>query len=134
MKANGVLLFMVFACALMACCISAKEDFLGNNMYLSEYNNVDRRILYQKESCATTGTQIVPMTVLEIAHDAHWIIAKSGNKRQQNDYKYWVIKNNYDSIPDAKTVEENTIEFDSYDLFIAYLKDNRIHLELERLE
>jgi hypothetical protein len=72
---NLVLLILV-----NSCCLGAKETFLGNNIYLSEYDNVDRRILYQKESCAISGAEIVPMTVTEIAYNSEWIIAKSKKK------------------------------------------------------
>ena len=85
------LILLIVAAGLNSCCFSAKEDYLGNNLYLSEYDNVDRRILFQKESCATTGTEIVPMTVLEIAYNSDWIIAKSGSKRKQINFEYWII-------------------------------------------
>lgn len=73
---------MTLLIVLNSCCFGAKENYLGNNIYLSEYDNVDRRILYQEESCATSGIEIVPMTVLEIAHNSEWIIAKSEIKER----------------------------------------------------
>ncbi|MCG2432226.1 hypothetical protein [Aequorivita xiaoshiensis] len=115
-----------------SCCIGVKEDYLGNNIYLSEYDNVDRRILYQNESCATSGIEIVPITVNEISHNSNWIIAKSGNKNGNENVKYWVIKNNYKNIPDAETVKKNTTEFDDAYLFEYYLKNNDIKLPLEK--
>lgn len=63
---------MVLLFGLMAlyesCCPFLKEENLGNNFYLSEYDNVDRRILYSEESCSNSGMEIVPMTVTEYAY------------------------------------------------------------------
>ena len=127
-------LFLGIILVLNSCCFSAKEVHLGNNIYLSEFDNVDRRIFYQKESCATTADEIVPMTVLEVSHNSNWIIAKSGNKRGQTNFKYWVIKNSYDQTPDSKTVIENTIEFDDYKLYESYLTNNNIDLKLKKID
>jgi hypothetical protein len=76
-------------------------------MYLSEYDNVDRRILFSEETCSGSGVEIVPMTVLEFAYNSQWIIAKSGNKRTGIDIHYWIIKNGYEVEP---TVEVNSIK------------------------
>lgn len=111
---------------LQCCCIGAKENYLGNNIYLSEYDNVDRRILYQRESCAKSGVGIVPMSVNAIAYNTEWIIAKS-------DSRYWIIKNKYDDTPDAETVKRNTIEFEDYESFLTYLEEHNIKLELKEL-
>ena len=35
---------------LHSCCPFIKEEHVGNNLYLSEYDDVDRRILYSNES------------------------------------------------------------------------------------
>jgi hypothetical protein len=126
--------FLTIIFSISSCCIGAKEDYLGNNIYLSEYDIVDRRILYQTESCAVSGVEIVPMTVLEISHDNKWIIAKSGNKRIQTGFKYWVIKNDYESIPDSKKVKENTIEFSNIQQFEKFLVENEIDLVLEKID
>ena len=119
---------------LNSCCFGAKEDYLGNNIYLSEYSNVERQILYQEESCAVAGIEIVPMTVLEISHNSEWIIAKSGNKKTESDFKYWIIKNNYDQLPNSETVKKNTTEFNDYDLFKSFLIENNIDLELNKID
>lgn len=49
--------------ALESCEFGAKEEYLGNNLYLSEYDCVDRRILYQLKKQSVSGVEIVPMTV-----------------------------------------------------------------------
>lgn len=74
------------------------------------------------------------MTVMEIAYNSEWIIAKSENKRDKTNIRYWVIKNKYEYIPDAKIVKANTIEFDNYNMFKSFLIDNRIFLELEKID
>lgn len=117
-----------------SCCFGAKEDYLGNNIYLSEFSNVERQILYQKESCAVTGIEIVPMTVLEISYNSEWIIAKSGNKRKNGNYKYWVIKNSYDNLPNSETVIKNTIEFNDFESFNDFVIDNNITLILKKID
>ena len=72
------------------------------------------------------------MTVLEISHNSEWIIAKSGNKRAKSDFKYWVIKNNYDQIPNPEIIIKNTTEFNDFDLFKSFLNENKINLELKK--
>ena len=69
--------------ALNSYCIGTKENHLGNNIYLSEYDNVDKRILYQTESCAQSGIEIVPMTITEISHNSEWIKIK-----KKPEFKY----------------------------------------------
>ena len=123
---------MTLLIVLNSCCFGTKENHLGNNIYLSEYDNVDRRILYKKTKCANSGEEIVPMTVLEISHNSEWIIAKSGNKRAKSDFKYWVIKNNYDQIPNPEIIIKNTTEFNDFDLFKSFLNENKINLELKK--
>ena len=115
-RIEKILTLLILMISFISCCVGAKEDYLGNNIYLSEYDNVDRRIFYQTESCATTGVVIVPMTVLEIGYNDKWIIAKTGNgnKRTEAEYfKYWTIKNDYEKIPDSETVKSNTTEFEN---------------------
>ena len=136
-RIKSILTFLIIAISLNSCCIGAKEDYLGNNLYLSEYDNVDRRILYQTESCATSGVEIVPMTVLEIAYNDKWIIAKTGygKKRTEVEYfKYWTIKNDYEKIPDSKTVKNNTTEFDNRNDFDNFLIENQIELKLNKID
>ena len=125
---------MTLLVLLNSCCFGTKENHLGNNIYLSEYDNVDRRILYQTESCATSGVEIVPMTVLEISHNSDWIIAKSGSKKTESEFKYWVIKNKYDQLPNSETVKNNTAEFNDYDLFKSFLIEKNIKLELNKID
>jgi hypothetical protein len=134
MKTKLNFIFLSFLFVLNSCCFGAKEEYLGNNIYLSEYDNVDRRILYQKESCATTGTEIVPMTILEISYNSEWVIAKSGSKRKNSDFKYWVIKNNYENLPNSETVIENRIEFSNLKKFESYLVEKNIELKLRKID
>lgn len=131
MKTKLNFIFLSFLFVLNSCCFGAKEEYLGNNIYLSEY---DRRILYQKESCATTGTEIVPMTILEISYNSEWVIAKSGSKRKNSDFKYWVIKNNYENLPNSETVIENRIEFSNLKKFESYLVEKNIELKLRKID
>ena len=119
---------------LQSCCIRAKEDYLGNNIYLSEYDNVDRRILYQEESCATSGVEIVPMTVMEIAHNSEWIIAKSGDMRSNSNFQYWIIKNSYSGKPEAETVKSNTRGPLDKVTFENIIMAESIELELKSIE
>ena len=134
MKTRLIFINLTLLIVLNSCCFGTKENHLGNNIYLSEYDNVDRRILYKKEKCANTGAEIVPMTVLEISHNSDWIIAKSGNKRAKSDFKYWVIKNNYDQIPNPEIIIKNTTEFNDFDLFKSFLTENKINLELKKVD
>jgi len=134
---ENILTFLILVISLNSCCIGAKEDYLGNNIYLSEFDNVDRRILYQTESCANSGIEIVPMTVLEIAHNNKWIIAKTGNGRKQEEdkyFKYWVIKNDYENSPDSETVKSNMIEFNNQKDFDRFLTANKIGLKLKKID
>lgn len=57
-----------------------------------------------------------------------------GNKGAESDFKYWVIKNNYDQFPASETVKRHTTEFDNYDLFKFFLIDNNINLELKKID
>ena len=132
MKTRLIFINLTLLIVLNSCCFGTKENHLGNNIYLSEYDNVDRRILYKKTKCANPGEEIVPMTVLEISHNSEWIIAKSGNKRAKSDFKYWVIKNNYDQIPNPEIIIKNTTEFNDFDLFKSFLNENKINLELKK--
>ncbi|MDX6748082.1 hypothetical protein SHK09_14895 [Polaribacter sp. PL03] len=134
MKTRLIFINLTLLIVLNSCCFGTKENHLGNNIYLSEYDNVDRRILYKTEKCANTGSEIVPMTVLEISNNSEWIIVKSGNKRAESDFKYWVIKNNYDQLPSSEIIKKHTTEFNDYDLFRAFLIENKINLELNKID
>lgn len=86
-----------------SCCPFIKEESLGNNFYLSEYDNVDRRILYSEESCSNSGIEIVPMTVTEYAYNSNWIVAKSSESRQKAKYKFWIVDKNFQ----VKIIQDN---------------------------
>jgi hypothetical protein len=135
-RIENILTFLILVILLNSCCIGAKENYLGNNIYLSEYENVDRRILYQTESCAIGSVEIVPMTVLEIAYNNKWIIAKqltAENKQKTKFFKYWVIRNDYENLPNSETVKRNTTEFDNRQDFKKFLTENRIELKLNKI-
>lgn len=136
-RMKNMLTFLILVISFNSCCIGAKEDYLGNNIYLSEYDNVDRRILYQTESCGTSGIEIVPMTVLEIANNNKWIIAKTGNRRKPTEskyFKYWVIKNDYENLPDSEIVKTNTTEFHDRQEFDNFVTENNIELKLNKID
>ena len=136
-RIENILTLLIVVISLYSCCIGSKEDYLGNNIYLSEYDNVDRRILYQTESCSNSGVEIVPMTVLEIAGNNKWIIAKTGNGRKRKEdifFKYWVIKNDYENLPNSETVKRNTTEFDNRQDFDKFLTENKIGLKLNKID
>jgi hypothetical protein len=136
-RIENILTFLILVISLNSCCIGAKEDYLGNNIYLSEYDNVDRRIVYQTESCATSGVEIVPMTVLEIADNNKWIIAKTVNGRKRTEdkfFKYWVIKNDYENLPNSETVKRNTTELNNRQDFDKFLTENKIKLKLNKID
>lgn len=137
MKARLVFYNLTLLVVLNSCCFGTKETHLGNNIYLSEYDNVDRRILYQTENCATSGVEIVPMTILEIGNNDKWIIAKTGygKKRTKSEYfKYWTIKNGYEKNPNSETVKSNTTEFDNRKDFENFLIENQIELKLSKID
>ena len=136
-RIENILTLLILVILLNSCCIGAKEDYLGNNIYLSEYDNVDRRILYQTESCATSGVEIIPMTVLEIANNDKWIIVKTGygkKRLEEKFFKYWVIKNDYENFPDSETVKKNTTELENRQDFDKFLTENNIELELNKID
>jgi hypothetical protein len=135
-KTKQILNIIIIVFSLHSCCVGAKEDYLGNNIYLSEFDNIDRRILYQTESCATSGVEIIPMTVLEIGSNNKWIVAKTGNGRNQEDekfFKFWVIKKMYESLPNSETVKNNTKEFQHRKDFENFLAENNIELRLNKI-
>jgi len=134
MKYIAVILLIVIALSFSSCCAFIKVEHLGNNLYLSEYDNVDRRILYTEEKCSGSEVQIVPMTILEIAYDSQWIIAKSGSKNKPSTFKYWIIKNNYKISPKADTIKSNTLGPMDYKTFMEEIKNNDIRLTLKEIE
>ena len=98
-----VLLFIGLIFLYNSCCPFMKEENLGNNFYLSEYDNVDRRILYSEKACSNSGIEIVPMTVTEYAYDSKWIVAKSAFSKQVKDFQYWIIDKSFN----AKIIQDN---------------------------
>lgn len=120
-----------------SCCLFRKEENLGNNFYLSEYDNVDGRILYSEESCSNSGIEIVPMTVIEYAYNSNWIIAKSSASRQTSENRYWIVDKSFK----VKIIQDNdsTIDvinahvfgpFDSTKFFqLLFAKDIKLKLK-----
>jgi hypothetical protein len=119
---------------LSSCCPFVKEESLGNNFYLSEYDNVDRRIFYSKESCSGAGVEIVPMTVLEYSFDSEWIIAKSGSKRTNSNIQYWIIKNNHTAEPTVEDIKSNIFGPLDMETFSRELANKEVHLSLKRID
>ena len=106
---------------------------------LSEYDNVDRRILYSEERCSVSGIEIVPMTVTAYANDSKWIIAKSRTSRFGTEYQYWIINKNFKV--DVKQKGDNTTNIikshvtgplDSAS-FIQKVNANKIELALKNI-
>jgi hypothetical protein len=128
-------LFIYFGLlSILSSCCPFKEEHLGNNLYLSEYDNVDRRIFYSEESCSGSGTEIVPMTVMEYAYNSEWIIAKSENKRTNSDIQYWIIKNDYDVEPTEEFIKSNVLGPLYLELFTKELRVKKIQLTLKKIE
>lgn len=125
--------FLGLAFITYSCCIGAKEEFLGNNLYLSEYDNIDRRIIYNEEKCSVSGTEIIPMTVSEYAYNSQWIIAKTYS-RYDTIVQYWIIRNSYDLPPVVDTIKANTIGPLNIEDFKKILKKNRINLVLKTID
>ncbi len=123
-----------------SCCPFIKQDSLGNNFYLSEYDNVDRRILYSEESCSNSGIEIVPMTVTEYAYNSDWIIAKSSASRQTTENRYWIVSKNFNvkliqgSDSTISFIKSNILgPFDSTK-FIQLLLAKEINLTLHKIQ
>ena len=90
-------------------CAFVKEEDLGNNFKLSEFNNVERNIRYSEEKCSNSGIEIVPMTVTQYAYDKNWIIAKSSPPRSGGLYQYWIINKSQK----VKLIRENDSTFEA---------------------
>jgi hypothetical protein len=140
MHIKNILLLVGLMALYNSCCSFTKEESLGNNFYLSEYDNVDRRILYSETSCATSGIEIVPMTVTAYAYNLNWIIASSSASTQATGNQYWII----DKSLKVKILQGNdsTINiikshvfgpFDSTK-FIQELLTKQINLTLQKIE
>jgi len=131
---NSLFISVGLLSVLSSCCFSTKEEHLGNNIYLSEYDIADRRILYSKESCTGSGIEIVPMTVLEYAYNSKWIIAKSGNRRTNSEIQFWIIKNDYEDEPTIEVIKSNILGSLDFETFSKELLNKKIDLTLKRIE
>ncbi len=88
-------LLIVLSSLCSSCCFS-KEEHLGNNFILTEYDSEDIQILYSEETCANSGIPIVPRKVLEYGYDSKWIIAKSSsNQSDKFQFLYWIIDKDF---------------------------------------
>lgn len=129
-----IIIFFALLITLTSCCPFVKEENLGSNVYLSEYDNVDRRILYSKESCSGSGLEIVPMTVLEYNYDSKWIIAKSGSKKGKSSTKFWILKKDFDNEPTPDLIKSNTIGPLDEKQFLNELTKRQINLKLKKIK
>ena len=111
--------------------MTIKEKHLGNNYYLSEFDNVDRRIFFSKEKCSGGGTEIVPMTVTEYAYDKDWIIAKSGNGTES---QYWIIKKIKKNTPTILDIKSNITGQLNLEDFKRKLDKYEITLTLKKIK
>ena len=123
-----------------SCCPFITEQSLGNNFYLSEYDNVDRRILYSEESCSNSGIEIVPMTVTEYAFNSNWIIAKSSASGQTAENKYWSVEKSFkvkilqDNDSTINVIKSHVFgPFDST-RFVQLLLTEDIELTLQKIQ
>ncbi|MBL7855912.1 MAG: hypothetical protein JNL17_16045 [Cyclobacteriaceae bacterium] len=101
---------------------------------MSEYDTIDRRILYSKQSCSGSGIEIVPMTVLEYAYDSKWIIAKSGDGQTNSKIQFWIIKNDYEAEPTVEVVKSNVLGPLDFESFSHELVSRKIELNLKKID
>jgi len=122
---------------LSSCSGFIKEEDLGHNFVLSEYDEVDRRILYAEDPCSGNGIEVVPMTVLEYAKNLKWIIAKSGKSGGTTYFKYWLVDKDF-KIGQTNANISDAIKshiygpFDST-TFISKLNSLNINLKLKKI-
>jgi len=116
-----------------SCCLTIKEKHLGNNLYLSEYDNVDRRIFYSEKKCSGGGFEIVPMTVTEYACDSKWIIAKTGTGDGSKN-QYWIIKKTETETPTVEVVKSNTFGQLDFEEFEKKMIEYKIDLTLKKIK
>lgn len=131
------LIIILLSSFISSCCGFIKADDLGQNFVLSEYDNVDRRILYSEDKCSGSGIEVVPMTVLEYAYNSKWIIAKSVKSKLTTDYEYWIIDKDF-NISQAKDSITDIIKSHVYGpvdsaTFISKLNNQKINLTLKRI-
>jgi len=129
---NKTLVFVILGLSILisSCCLTIKEKHLGNNLYLSEYDNSDRIIVYSKEKCSGGGIVIVPMTVTEYAYDKKWIIAKKGTGAES---QYWIIKKSNKKDPAIEEIKSNTQGQLNLENFKKKLIENNIDLTLKKI-
>ena len=131
----GLIIFLMNL-GLSSCCPFIKADNLGDGFILSEYDNVDRRILFSKDKCSGEGIEIVPMTVLEYADNSNWIIAKSSKSKLSADFEYWIIDKDFDIQQNDSAI--NIIRAHVYGpldsiTFINKLNQQNINLKLKEI-
>ncbi len=134
MKKITTLIFILTVITFSSCCLFIKEEHLGNNLYLSEFDKVDRRILFSEKKCSGSGVEIVPMTVLEISYNQKWIIAKTGSSYQTTNFEYWIIMNYYENTPNAETIKANTLGPMNNEVFLNELIKKDIPLVLRVID
>ena len=62
-----------------------------------------------------SGIEIVPMTVVEFAHDSRWIIAKSQPSRNSRDSQFWIV----DKVVGEAVLRKGHYSVDSLKSFIV---------------
>jgi hypothetical protein len=139
MRKTFVIFIVGLSLFFISCCGFVEEEELGNNFRLSEYDNVDRRILYSEEKCSGSGIEIVPMTVTAYANDPKWIVAKSRTSRFGTEYQYWIIDKGFKVDVAAKPDSTTTLlkshllgPLDSAS-FAQMIKARRIGLTLKNI-
>ena len=131
------LIFFFVVISMNSCCPFIKADDLGHNFILSEYDVVDRRILYTNDKCSGSGIEVVPMTVLEYATNSKWIIAKSAKSKFVAEYEYWLIDKEFDTPGTDKVLNvlksHTSGPLDSVS-FVNTLNAQKINLNLNKIE
>lgn len=122
---------------IISCNSFVKDKNLGNFFVLSEYDNIDRRILYTKDGNSNLGIEVVPMTVIEYANNSKWIIAKSSKSRFENNYEYWIIDKEFDKSKNVENIIKNIKPYmlgpiDSL-TFIKKLAEQKIDLTFKKI-
>lgn len=129
-----IILIIGLLTTMYSCCPFVKEEYLGSNLYLSEYDDTDRAILYSEKSCSGGGIEIVPMTILEYDYNSEWIIAKSGDKRKDSNIQYWIIKNHFDSELTSELIKANRVGPLTEELFLREMATRQVQLKFREIE
>ena len=69
-----------------------------------------------------------------MAHNDEWIIVNSGARRNNSNFKYWIIHNSYQVIPDAEIDNKNTIGPLDNNNFKKLFNKKTIDLKLKSIE